>query len=98
VGIGDFNADGKPDIIFQNKVSRDLAYWYMNGVTETSLGNLSPSNPGTIYWQVYGIGDFNADGKPDLLFQEQLGGDMLYWLMNGITETSYSYTSPANPN
>jgi len=45
-GVGDLNNDGSPDIVFQNRSSGELAYWYMNGLNETGVGNIQPSSPG----------------------------------------------------
>ncbi len=66
--IGDFNLDGKPDLaaIISNAVSV-----FMN---TTPTGNGSPSfsgntnfSMGTLTGQSIFIGDFNGDGKPDLV-------------------------------
>ena len=40
-GIADFNRDGNPDILLQNKVSAINSIWYMNGdgTNYTSIGN-----------------------------------------------------------
>jgi thermitase len=97
VALVDLKADGKPDIIFQNRTTGVLVYWLMNGVTETSLGFLSPSaGPGSQYWHAFGIGDINADGKPDVLFQDfgSSTGTMAYWQMLGTTENTLGNTTP----
>jgi len=31
VGIADFNADGKPDVLWRNTATGLVAVWYMNG-------------------------------------------------------------------
>jgi hypothetical protein len=41
-----------------------------------------------------GLGDFNADGKPDILWQHQTGGYLGVWLMNGTTLGSATYVTP----
>ena len=33
VGTGDFNSDGKTDILWRNTATGENAYWYMNGTT-----------------------------------------------------------------
>ena len=56
----------------------------MNGATIASsagLGNV-PTN-----WTIVGTGDFNGDGKSDLLWQDNLGNTAI-WLMNGTAVTS----------
>jgi DNA-binding beta-propeller fold protein YncE len=83
--IGDFNGDGKPDLIFQNTVTGDSLLWLMNGTAFSSSFDL-----GTVptQWQIAGAGDFNGDGKPDLVFQNTSTGDRMFWLMNGTTYAS----------
>jgi hypothetical protein len=40
-----------------------------------------------ISWKIVGINDFNADGKPDLIWQNQANGQLYYWLMDGVTRS-----------
>jgi hypothetical protein len=83
VGTGDFNADGKPDILWRHQVTGDNLVWFMNGTSVTSgavLAGVSDVN-----WVVGGVGDFNADGKPDILWRHQGNGDNLVWFMNGAS-------------
>ncbi|HUD87639.1 MAG TPA: FG-GAP-like repeat-containing protein [Xanthobacteraceae bacterium] len=83
VGTGDFNGDGYADILWRNTSTGDLSIWEMNGTTiinpsSTGLGNV-PLN-----WTVVGVGDFNGDGKADILWRDT-AGDLSIWLMNGTT-------------
>ena len=52
----------------------------MNGLTPIAQGALS--NPGSA-WHLIGTGDFNGDGKSDLLFQNSDGTPAI-WEMNGL--------------
>ena len=89
---GDFDGDGKADILWQND-SGQAAIWLMNG---TSLlgGGAAGSNPGAS-WHVKGAGDFNGDGKADILFQND-NGTPAVWLMDGTGVTSIG-PALANP-
>src|SRR5207248_1484556 len=76
---GDFNGDGKFDILWQNDGGQ-AGIWLMNGTTLVSATNVGP-NPGPA-WHVKGTGDFNGDGKSDILWQNA-DGSAGVWLMDG---------------
>jgi hypothetical protein len=48
-GIGDFNGDGKADILWRNSTTEQVYIWLMNGNTLTSSG--SPGAPDNT-WQI----------------------------------------------
>ncbi len=85
-GIGDFNGDRMSDILWRN-TSGGLALWTMNGssivgsAVVTSGGVAVAPDPS---WTVAGVGDFDADGKADLLWRNS-NGSLVAWLMNGST-------------
>jgi len=50
--------------------SGDAAIWFMNGTTVTSgvgLGTVTP------VWSIVATGDFNGDGKGDILWRDTSG-------------------------
>jgi hypothetical protein len=87
VGIGDFNKDGHPDLVWQNDSTRQVNVWYMGG----ALGNVfldwtwlgDPGKAGVPGWRVAGIGDFNNDGYPDLVWQNDSTRQVSVWYMGG---------------
>ena len=92
----DFNGDGSSDILWQNSSTEELAVWYMNGITMNSAVFLNPSKAGEANWRFVDLGDFNSDGKTDLLWQNNLNGDMVVWYMNGVNMSGSSYLNPIN--
>ncbi|MBZ5725198.1 MAG: VCBS repeat-containing protein [Acidobacteriia bacterium] len=80
---GDFNGDGKTDILHAVQ-GRDYAHiWMSNGNGTFNVGTFRP-------WAGYGIpnglwmtGDFNGDGKTDVLHAVQGTDYVNVWLSNG---------------
>ena len=81
VGTGDFNSDGKTDLLYQHE-DGTLSVWHMDGVKLASSALLTPDHPGDEDWRVAGTGDFNGDGKTDLIFQHE-DGTLAYWCLDG---------------
>jgi len=94
-GLADFNSDGKPDILWRHKTSGQLYVWFMNGTAQSSASFLTPSAVASTAWQVRGLGDFNADGKPDILWHNQTSGQVYVWFMNGTALSSTSVLTPS---
>ena len=80
-GIGDLNGDGKDDVLLRHEDGR---WWYypMNGrrhiTTERGQAGLTAS----LAWQFAGIGDFNGDGRDDVLLRHE-DGRWFYYAMDG---------------
>ena len=82
VGVGDFNGDTKPDVLWRHTSTGANAVWLMDGVTLLGIVDLPAlCNPYTIV----GVGDFNADTKPDILWRNTSTGANAVWLMDGVT-------------
>ena len=92
---GDLDGDGKPDLIFQDN-DGFLATWLMNGATLGSAGFLTPSNVGDTNYRIVCTGDFNGNGKEDLLFQHT-DGTLAVWYMNGTSQVGTALINPNNP-
>jgi hypothetical protein len=91
LGSGDFNADGRADILFRNQVS-GLAYMFFFG----SNGGKQSESPWKYFtdanWQVAGIGDFDGDLRADVLWHNTSTGQNYLFFMNGATATSEGIT------
>ena len=81
----DLNGDSHADIVFQNTVTHQVAFWYMNNTTYTG-GAIANAIPSAGY-ALRGTGDFNRDGVPDLVFQNTTTGQIVLWFMNGSAVT-----------
>jgi len=99
VATGDFNGDGHPDLVWENVVTRQATVWYMGGVDGAQLlgwAFLSPDGiPG---WRIAAAADFNGDGKPDLVWQNDATREVTVWYMGGdqgATRLNWTYLSSA---
>ena len=93
VGSGDFNGDGKTDLLWQNYKGGFLAVWYMDGVNRVNAVSLNPGAVVDADWHISATGDLNGDGKVDIVFQHT-DGRLVAWFMNGITRSSWSMLNP----
>jgi ELWxxDGT repeat protein len=93
VGTGDFNGDGKADIVWQDTAG-NAGIWLMNGMTP--IGMTGFPSPGAS-WHIVGTGDFNGDGRSDLLWQGS-DGTLGVWLMNGTTPQAEAGIGNPGPN
>jgi FtsP/CotA-like multicopper oxidase with cupredoxin domain len=85
VGRGDFNGDGKRDIIWRNTSGQNIV-WYMDGTSQVGWGALPTLGNN---WQLAGTADFNGDGKPDLCWRETTTGQNIVWYMNGVSQSGW---------
>jgi hypothetical protein len=82
-GGGDYNGDGKSDILWQNTATGQVYEYQMNGlavIASNFVGNNTDPS-----WQVVSSGDFNGDGYSDILFQNSSNGQVYEWEMNGFS-------------
>jgi hypothetical protein len=81
-GVGDFNGDGRADLLWRNDGTGENYIYLMGGTTVSAEGYLrSVADPN---WRVVGIGDFDADGKADILWRNSSTGENYAYLMDGL--------------
>jgi hypothetical protein len=104
-GTGDFNSDGKTDILWRNYGAgayqglNDI--WFMDGTTFVSEAVFSQVT--NTAWEIAGTGDFNNDGKTDILWRYYGTGAFQglndIWYMNGtafVSEEVFSQVMDTN--
>jgi VCBS repeat protein len=76
---GDFNGDGRPDLVYRRGSDGLTEIQFLNGITSLGGGPIA-DNPFDNDWQIAASGDFNGDGKSDLVWRR--GSD-------GLTEIQF---------
>jgi hypothetical protein len=74
-------------VYWQHQQRGDIFVWFMHGTNAVQGSYLDPeaSSKGVdTNWKIVGIADFNGDGNPDILWQNQTTGDVNIWLMEGL--------------
>ncbi len=83
---GDFNGDGKDDLLFQNASSGIGTGYIMNGVSPSSTGKIYTASGA---WSVLDLLDFNGDGKSDILWTNTGTNKTMDYIMNALSVSSF---------
>ena len=75
-GVGDFNNDGRSDILWRNSRTGANAIWRSGDVATPQAVTAVT----TLTWKIVGVGDFNGDGKDDILWRNASTGADTIWL------------------
>jgi hypothetical protein len=83
-GAGDFDGDGRSDILWRN-VDGQVAVWFMAG--NQRIGEGYPGGRDNT-WQIQGVGDFDRDGRSDILWRHR-DGAIAIWYEGNNQRVSY---------
>jgi hypothetical protein len=95
IGAVDLNADGRPDLVLQDRSTRQVMVAYLggaNGTTVLSTHNLESST--FAGWTAAGMQDINGDGHPDLILVNDATGESIVNYYVG--EMGANYLGSAN--
>lgn len=86
----DINGDGMSDLLWRTKDDKTFSYWLMHGTTLAGSAQM----PVSAQYKLVASGDFNGDGKVDIIWTDGTG--MWMWVGNGSSFTS-TYMRPYPP-
>ena len=86
----DFDGDGLPDLLWSGYSEERPAYlvWRLNGQEVLDTARMANGVPDAYRWRIVGYGDFNGDGKTDLIVDTGARYEppvREIWLMDGST-------------
>ncbi len=81
-GTGDFNGDGKQDILQRNSQSSAVRIWRLDGNNTSQIVNLPTMDSS---WEIASIAKFNSDTRTDILWHNSSTGENSIWVMNENT-------------
>jgi hypothetical protein len=88
--VGDFAGTGHPGLMWQYNSTGQVALWYMGGAQGTTYESWSWLAPGNMQgWTLISSADFNGDGQPDLLWEDNSTGQAAVWYMGGAQGNTY---------
>jgi hypothetical protein len=86
-GIGDFNADNNPDILFRDSNTGTLAIWFLNSSAQVQSTATVGTVPTSNTWRIAQLGNYNGTGFSDILWIDG-SGNLAIWFMNAATVAS----------
>ena len=99
VGTGDFNGDGRDDLLLRNDSG-----WVTDWLGTTSGGFTNNGAASSVFfsadWKIAGIGDFNGDGREDILMRNDTGWttDWLGAANGGFVNNGAAFSTYIAPN
>jgi hypothetical protein len=82
-GLGDFDGDGKSDVLWHNAVTGQSYVYFMDGLTikptEGYIRTVADTN-----WKIAAVADLDGDGKADIFWRNSATGQQYVYLMDGL--------------
>jgi hypothetical protein len=81
-GVGDFDGDGRADVLWRNAATGENYVYLMNGKDIAGEGYIRTVTD--LDWKVAGVGDLDGDGKADIVWRNLATGENYLYPMEGL--------------
>ena len=81
--VTDVDSDSKPDFVLHHRATGEIRVWFMDGLRLRQKASFLPSVGPGLNWTLSGFGDFDGDGRNDMVWQDQTTGQVQIWFMDG---------------
>jgi len=88
--VADFDGDGNDDILWRNGSTGENYLYPMDGIT-IGAGEGFLRTVADLKWDIAGAGDFNGDGRSDILWRNASTGENYVYLVDGTAITGEGY-------
>jgi hypothetical protein len=89
-GVADFTGDGKDDLLWRNRATGDNYLYPMVASAILATEGYLRSVPDQA-WRIVQVGDFDGDGKADVLWRNSDTGENYVYLMDGTLIMDEAY-------
>jgi hypothetical protein len=94
VGTGAFRPVPGWELLWWDQTTGNLQVWEMSQANRVNLSGTTPAGVADNNWHPVATGDFNADGKSDIVWRHAVSGQIAMWMMDGYTLLSGTLTTP----
>jgi len=93
-GSGDFDGDGRSDLVLRNENQRLVEIWYLNGGEVLEVLEITDASHEA--WKVAGTRDFDSDGVAEILWHLSESGETRLWRFDteGVEEIGFGAVPP----
>ena len=98
IATGDFNGDGHDDLLWR-EASGQLTDWLGTATGGFTQNSANFSELVSVQWSIAAVGDYNGDGRDDLLWRQDSTGWMTNWLgtsAGAFTANSANFSTGAD--